>query len=31
MFAMHLGLNKDADTTGKLYQRMLYTLVEEAF
>ena len=31
MFAMHLGLNKHADTTGKLYQRMLYTLVEEAF
>ena len=28
---MHLGLNKHADTTRKLYQRMLYTLVEEAF
>lgn len=31
MFAMHLGLNKHADKSGKLYQRMLYTLVEEAF
>ncbi len=31
MFAMHLGINKEADRYGKLYQRMLYTLVEEAF
>ena len=31
MFAMHLGLNKSSDHSGKLYQRMLYTLVEEAF
>ena len=31
MFAMHLGINRRADVQGKLYQRMLYTLVEEAF
>lgn len=31
MFAMHLGINRRADIQGKLYQRMLYTLVEEAF
>ncbi len=31
MFAMHLGINREADKYGKLYQRMLYTLVEEAF
>lgn len=31
MFAMHLGINREADKQGKLYQRMLYTLVEEAF
>ena len=31
MFAMQLGLNKLADHSGKLYQKMLYTLVEEAF
>lgn len=31
VFAMHLGINRRADIQGKLYQRMLYTLVEEAF
>lgn len=31
MFAMHLGVDRIADISGKLYQRMLYTLVEESF
>lgn len=31
MFAMQLGLDRKSDITGKLYQRMLYSLVEEAF
>lgn len=30
LFAMHLGINRNSDASGKLYQRMLYSVVEEA-